>query len=87
MGHFKFSSAYYPCDTLFLNDVFDLRKRLHSQVVGDLIVIVFSRNSYKTFLLSNIIFLADITEQDFGFWKGEEKLRKVLRQYFMLNVI
>lgn len=41
LGHFKFSSAHYPCDTLFLNDVFDLRKRLHPQVVGDLIELLF----------------------------------------------
>lgn len=36
-----FASAYYPCETLFLNDVFDLRERLHPQLVGDLIELLF----------------------------------------------
>lgn len=41
LEHFMFSSAYYPRETLFLNDVFDLREWLHPQLVGDLIELLF----------------------------------------------
>ena len=54
-------------ETLFLDDVFDLRKQLHPQVVGDLIELLFFfflfiKNSYKNFFIYNIVFMPDIIE-------------------------